>query len=296
MRKIVAPSLALIASAAVVFLAACSTTDSPVSPSSMSALGGVRANVGTLAAATVQVCVDPASPLTTYTFTATNPANFQTGDATTSPVVINTAVAGPVCGNILTRTPAGSNATVATVTINATTAAAGTFSWVCSNDSGGATCLGGASGTGPAAPGSGEQSFHGSSVAFTFVPTAVTGTGCTYTQGYWKNKGKAAASAYTFFGQNALTILNTAPKGGNVYLILAHQYIAVTLNVNNGASLSGDALTAYNAATTYFGLATVTNTVPSGYTASQITALATVLDNYNNGLIGPGHCGTEVIA
>jgi hypothetical protein len=133
------------------------------------------------------------------------------------------------------------------------------------------------------------NAFHGTVATFTFHGTE---TGCTYTLGWWKNKGAADAAAFDFDGgtNNGLSVLNTAPRG-NPYIILAHQYIAASLNSANGATLTGSALTAYNSATDYFAVASVSTPLAGGtYTKTQITDIAAVLDDYNNGLIGPGHC------
>jgi len=70
--------------------------------------------------------------------------------------------------------------------------------------------------------------------------------GCTRTYGYWKTHDWDGPAAYdytwdalnggmtTFLNTNPETsyteILNTKPKLGNAYIILAHQYIAVELN------------------------------------------------------------------
>ena len=161
-----------------------------------------------------------------------------------------------------------------------------------------------AAGNGNVARGA-ENSGHGTTVTFHFEPDAVTGTGCTYTQGWWKNKfGGPVSAAYDFDGgtNNGLAILETPPMKGNVYYILAHQYIAATLNVANGASMddggagaADDVLSAYNAATAYFVAASPGTPLPGTYTKEQVTALAAILDAYNNGLLGPGHCD-EVVA
>ncbi|MBC5993626.1 hypothetical protein [Pontibacter cellulosilyticus] len=118
-------------------------------------------------------------------------------------------------------------------------------------------------------------------------------TGCTRTQGYWKNHatGKKANPAWgslhddMFFnsGMTYLQILNAAPKGGDAYIILAHQYIAAKLNVAAGASMPANVLTVYNNATTYFN---------GGSSPSRSTLIqwAEILDAYNNGRMGVPHC------
>lgn len=134
------------------------------------------------------------------------------------------------------------------------------------------------------------NSVHGITITFVNNVQPVV-RGCTYTQGWYKNKGAATLPAGTFFlsGQTRLQVLDTPPKGGNVYYQLAHQYIAA---VQNRLSASGTAAVdaAIAGATAYFGVATPGNTLPAPYTKAQVSAWATTLDNYNNGLIGPGHC------
>lgn len=131
--------------------------------------------------------------------------------------------------------------------------------------------------------------FQGSRVTYTF--TAPADDGCTSTVTWWKTEGASAAAEFDFDGRtnNGLDVLNTLPRG-NVYYILAQQYIAAALNIQNGASMDGTALDAFNAATTYFAAASPGNSLPPGYTKSGITALARTLGDYNGGIIGPGQC------
>jgi hypothetical protein len=124
---------------------------------------------------------------------------------------------------------------------------------------------------------------------------------CTLTQGYWKNHGedwdqvsdgKPFLTTSTFYnsGVSYLTILNTPPKGGNAYLQLAHQFIAASLNLNGGTSANASVNAAISGAATYFAGAPAGIPNPVDPTRSQLQGWATTLDNYNNGLIGPGHC------
>lgn len=118
-------------------------------------------------------------------------------------------------------------------------------------------------------------------------------TGCTRTQGYWKNHADPTKKQFdttwnsyltkAFFnsGKNYLQMLNTAPKG-DAYIILAHQFIAAELNVAAGASMPQDVLDAWNAAKAYFEGGSATRT--------KVLTWAELLDDYNNGKVGPGHC------
>lgn len=135
------------------------------------------------------------------------------------------------------------------------------------------------------------NSIHGITITFVNNVQPPVVRGCTYTQGWYKNKGAGTLPTGNFFlsGQTRLQVLDTPPKGGNEYYQLAHQYIAA---VQNRLSASGTVAVdaAIAAATTYFGVATPTNTLPGSYTNAQVLGWATTLDNYNNGIIGPGHC------
>lgn len=124
--------------------------------------------------------------------------------------------------------------------------------------------------------------------------------GCTLTQGYWKTHSQYGPAPYddtwAQIGENTLffnsgktyyQVLWTAPSG-NAYYVLAHQYIAAELNVLNGASTTKAVDDAMTAAKTLF-----SSTTPTTMTRAQrntALTLATTLDQYNNGLIGPGHC------
>ncbi len=83
-------------------------------------------------------------------------------------------------------------------------------------------------------------------------------------------------------------MLNTSPQG-NAYYILAHAYIAALLNIEAGADTTAavDAALAYAA-----GFFTANNPTTTLTKAQRNTAIANakILDDYNNGLTGPGHC------
>lgn len=133
--------------------------------------------------------------------------------------------------------------------------------------------------------------------------------GCTRTIGYWKTHSKYGPakkadatwnlilptgpdSPFFLSGKTYFQVLGTAPRG-NPYYILAHQYIAAELNFLAGA---------YNGAVDdEFDAAKI---LLQTYTPAQVAALSNnnddkkafttlggILDNYNNGIIGPGHCG-----
>jgi hypothetical protein len=125
-----------------------------------------------------------------------------------------------------------------------------------------------------------------------------SGCGCTLTQGYWKNHNEFRTQtsqridwpapldeSQLLCGRKLLDILNTTPKG-EAWYILAHQYIAASLNVAAGAD-GGDIASALTQANV------ILTANCSGITTDRQKAidLSYLLDSYNNGLIGPGHCG-----
>lgn len=127
------------------------------------------------------------------------------------------------------------------------------------------------------------------------VPTATTppGSGCTRTQGYWKNHPanwpveEITIGGVTYTKAEAIEILKTAPRGDATY-ILAHQLIAAKLNILNGAddSAVADTIIAADAWLVAFPL----GSNPGNPERRDGIILARILDRYNNGIIGPGHC------
>ena len=136
------------------------------------------------------------------------------------------------------------------------------------------------------------------------VPEEVTG--CTKTQGYWKThsgidngKGNGNGKGKTKYDATWDDYLNStldrlgsttypnllwmAPQGGNADLILAHQFIAAELNVAAGASIPGNVLAVWLEAQAYFA-------GDREASRSELIAWAEILDDYNNGIYGPGHC------
>jgi hypothetical protein len=138
------------------------------------------------------------------------------------------------------------------------------------------------------------------------VDVIVPCPGCTLTPGYWKTHSTYGPAAHPddtwyllsalgpdtpFFssGQTYYQVLWTNPQGGNAYYILAHAYIAAELNQLNGASSTAEVDAAMSWAKTFFNTYTPTSTLSRSVRNNAI-ANAAILDNYNNGLIGPGHC------
>ena len=125
--------------------------------------------------------------------------------------------------------------------------------------------------------------------------TSLQGVNCTYTQGYWKNHPGAWPTSSMVLGTvsysaaELITILNE-PVVGNGLVSLAHQLIAAQLNVMNGANPGTITATIASANALIGGL--VVPPVGSGTLVPAATsALTQTLDDFNNGIIGPGHCG-----
>jgi hypothetical protein len=134
--------------------------------------------------------------------------------------------------------------------------------------------------------------------------------GCTLTFGYWKTHSIYGPAAHPdptwneispngpntiFFlsSQSYLQVLQTSPKGGNAYYILAHQYIAAVLNQLKGASSIPEVDASLAEALAFFNTYTPSSTLSTAMRNEAISN-ANILDQYNEGIIGPGHCSTTV--
>ena len=136
--------------------------------------------------------------------------------------------------------------------------------------------------------------------------------GCTLTQGYWKthsgNRLKGgppydetwdqigASRANTPFYGSGMTyydVLREPPKG-NAYYILARQFIAAKLNTLKGASTTPEVEAAIASANTFF-MTYGPGAIVSKAVRNQALIDASILDGYNNGYVGPGHCSEEGI-
>lgn len=148
----------------------------------------------------------------------------------------------------------------------------------------------------------------GATITFTntYTPPPPPPTGCTYTQGYWKTHSEfgpapydatwaqlsnGASTVFYLSGQTWYQVFHTAPAG-NAYYSLAHQFMAAKLSILAGASSSAVAATLAAAETLFntYTPAQIGALKGSNAIRQQFNALAEVLDSYNNGLIGPGHC------
>jgi hypothetical protein len=121
-------------------------------------------------------------------------------------------------------------------------------------------------------------------------------TGCTLTQGFWKNHPEdwpvtsLKLGTVTYTQAQLLSILDQ-PVRGNGLVSLAHQLIAVKLNIANGAS--GTVVnSAIASADAMIGGLVVPPVGSGSLSTSSVGGLVTQLDQFNQGLAagGPGHC------
>lgn len=147
------------------------------------------------------------------------------------------------------------------------------------------------------------DSASGGSDSWTVSVNVPCAAGCTLTPGYWKTHSELGPAPYDdawallggqqqntpFYlsGKSYYQVLWTPPQG-NAYYILAHAYIAAKLNGLNGADLAAVSSTMTSADQFFSSHAPTASLTKAKRT--QVLGWATQLDNYNNGLIGPGHC------
>lgn len=132
--------------------------------------------------------------------------------------------------------------------------------------------------------------------------TKVFSGNCTYTIGYWKNHPEAwpililaagnQESSYVSGPYNWQTWMSTLSNSGtgDAWYILAKQLFAAELNIANGADsytinqliANGNSLLNSNPS----------KVSPTSTAGTQMISIASTLDSYNNGITGPGHCGT----
>jgi len=122
---------------------------------------------------------------------------------------------------------------------------------------------------------------------------------CTFTIGYWMNHPEAWPTSCTpmqlgsnfYSAADLMTILNTQPQG-NGAISLAHQLIAAKLNICQGANPTA-ASACINAADALISGCGADKLPPFGgcnLAPGSTSTLTQCLDNYNQGLTGPGHC------
>lgn len=91
----------------------------------------------------------------------------------------------------------------------------------------------------------------------------------------------------TYTQTQLLAILDTSPEGDATY-ILAHQLIAAKLNILYGAD--GTAVQTTVTESDVYLTAHPMGSNPTDPDREQGVTMANTLDQYNNGVIGPGHC------
>ncbi len=162
------------------------------------------------------------------------------------------------------------------------------------------TIVSGVTTTDPSVPGNSASGNIGGApptgVLVTFTNTLIpVEEGCTYTQGYWKTHSSYGPAGpeddgwanvggpdAPFFGSGKTWIeMFRTPVKGDVYVQLAHQYMAAKLNVLNGATPTAAVTQAIADAEAYF----------NG--GAYPTGAHSILADFNEGLIGPGHCDDE---
>jgi hypothetical protein len=147
--------------------------------------------------------------------------------------------------------------------------------------------------------------FHGFVVTYRNTFTAPPPQGCTYTKGWYRNKGKdtvtgAGLLSVNFNIADEKAIFAATPgkpngvtwNGGNDVLNLAQQYLAAL--ENGGATGPASIQTALGevAAGLTFNHKAITTT----FTQAQVSNYISILSNFNEGkLAGFPHCGDEVL-
>lgn len=134
--------------------------------------------------------------------------------------------------------------------------------------------------------------------------------GCTLTQGYWKNHsdcsrngngperdenwdkipgGEAEETIFFLSKQDYCEVFDTNSGKGGKYYILAHQYMATELNILAGANPT-EVQVAFDQATSFLEANSPSEVKGNEELEGICVALGGILDDYNNGRIGPGHC------
>lgn len=275
--------------------AACADPSTAPLPSPSVEPGAVRPMLQVTGTTSVlRVCKASTSPAGTYAFSAAAGGNANPGDVLVSAfsLTVPTGTGDPACTDVFTRVEADEGGDQPALITIVEAVAPGTMLAAVTVET-----------YGPNSPITtpppainletrtatiAVNAYHGALT--TFFNSAAT-HGCTYTQGWYKNRGAESLPAGTFYssGQSYLDVLNTSAGKGNVYYILAHQFIAASQNATS-ATVPLSVQTALDAAAAYFAVASPTNGLPSPYSRAQVVGWATTLDEYNNGRLGTPHC------
>lgn len=143
--------------------------------------------------------------------------------------------------------------------------------------------------------------------ALTVATEARAESGCQFTQGYWQNRAQNAGDLSTdvwlelrslpFYqsGLNYQQVLQE-PSRGNAYWILAHQLVAAQSNYALGAQATlpvADALARSSQLMHQYTPEQIAAMPNASELRQEMIALARVLDDWNNALIGTGQCDEE---
>lgn len=125
--------------------------------------------------------------------------------------------------------------------------------------------------------------------------SSAQGDDCTLTQGYWKNHPDAWPVSTLKLGSVSYTKVELiailkAPVKGNGLIQIAHQLIAAKLNVAAGAS-DADVKAAIDQADALIGSLVCPPKGEGKLATGQTSDLNGKLGAFNEGNIGPGHCG-----
>ena len=147
------------------------------------------------------------------------------------------------------------------------------------------------------ANGSATESASAPSATLRVKTLARTIQDCTYTQGFWKNHpGSWPVASVTLgtvsYSAAQLLLIFGQPAAGNGLISMAHQLIATKLNIAQGATPPASVLAAIASADALIGNRVAPPIGAGSLTPASTSALTGTLDNFNQGITGPGHCGT----
>lgn len=135
----------------------------------------------------------------------------------------------------------------------------------------------------------------GPSQAIRLSTTSRTVQDCTYTLGYWKNHSSAwPVSTLTIgtatYAKPQLLLILSQPAQGNGLVSLFHQLVTVKLNLVQGATPTAAVASAISAADAMIGGLRPPPVGSGELMPGDTSALTQTLDDFNNGITGPGHC------
>ncbi len=120
---------------------------------------------------------------------------------------------------------------------------------------------------------------------------------CTFTQGFWKTHpeawpvGSLTLGTVSYSAAQLILIFNQ-PAAGNGLLSMAHQLIAAKLNIAQGATAPAGVLAAIASADALIGSLVAPPIGAGSLSPASTSGLTSTLDDFNQGITGPGHCGS----